>query len=39
VLTEYNNEYKQHPLQMREAFKPSAEALRGGQFEDKTTQR
>lgn len=39
TLTEYNNEFKQHPLQMRESFKPSAEALRGGQFEDKTTQR
>lgn len=39
TLTEYNNEFKQHPLQMRDSFKPSAEALRGGQFEDKTTQR
>ena len=37
--TEYSNTYKQHPIHMRESFKPNQEALQGGQFEDRTTNR
>ncbi|XP_063431812.1 stabilizer of axonemal microtubules 2-like isoform X1 [Mytilus trossulus] len=37
--TEYNQTYKQHPLTMRESFKPNAEAMQGGSFEDRTTNR
>lgn len=37
--TEYNQTYKQHPINVRESFKPNAEALQGGAFEDRTTNR
>ena len=37
--TEYNNVYKQHPIHPRENFKPNYQALKGGEFQDGTTQR
>ncbi|XP_021362727.1 stabilizer of axonemal microtubules 1-like isoform X1 [Mizuhopecten yessoensis] len=39
TLTEYTNVYKQHPMVPRESFKPANEAMKGGAFEDATTQR
>lgn len=37
--TEYNQTYKQHALYPRESFKPNAEAMQSGNFEDRTTNR
>lgn len=37
--TEYSNVYRQHPLCPRENFKPNHEAMQGGDFQDRTTQR
>ena len=39
VLSEYKNVYREHPHAMRAPFKPAHEALQGGNFEDRTTNR
>lgn len=37
--TEYTNVYKPHHIPQRVSFKPNQEPVKGGPFEDKTTQR